>query len=84
MLKIEIDREDDGRWIKDVPALPGVLAYGATAAEARGKASGLALRIIADRIEPGDPAGRGTGLALSRVSGWTSTPAGAVLRIASQ
>ena len=38
MLKIEIEREDDGRWLAEVPALPGVLSYGATEDEARAKA----------------------------------------------
>ena len=51
MLTIEIDREEDGRWIGEVPELPGVLVYGATEAEARNKAAALALRVIADRIE---------------------------------
>ena len=51
MLKIEIEREDDGRWIGEVPDLPGVMAYGATEAEARTKVTALALRVIADRIE---------------------------------
>lgn len=55
MLKIELEREDDGRWIAEVPALPGVLAYGKTEAEARARAIALALRAIADRIESGDP-----------------------------
>ena len=55
MLKIEIAREDDGRWIGEVPALPGVMAYGKTRAEARSKAEALALRVIADRIEHGEP-----------------------------
>lgn len=54
MLSIEIEREEDGRWIAEVPALPGVLAYGATAAEARNKATALALRVMADRIEHGE------------------------------
>ncbi len=54
MLKIEIAREDDGRWIGEVPSLPGVLVYGATEAEARAKAEALALRVIADRIEHGE------------------------------
>jgi predicted RNase H-like HicB family nuclease len=54
MLKIEVEREDDGRWIGEVPGLPGVLAYGATEAEARVKATALALRVIADRIENGE------------------------------
>ena len=51
MFKIELDRENDGRWIAEVPALPGVLAYGDTEAEARAHAMSLALRIIADRID---------------------------------
>ena len=55
MLKIEVEREDDGRWIGEVPDLPGVLAYGATEAEARVKTTALALRVIADRIEHGEP-----------------------------
>lgn len=55
MLKIEIEREQDGRWIAEVPALPGVLAYGASEAEARARAIALALRVIADRIENGEP-----------------------------
>jgi predicted RNase H-like HicB family nuclease len=51
---VEIDRESDGRWIVEVPELPGVLVYGATrdVALARGKA--LALRVIADRLEHGE------------------------------
>jgi predicted RNase H-like HicB family nuclease len=55
MLKIEIEREADGRWIGEVPELPGVLAYGATEAEARRKVTALALRVIADRIEHSEP-----------------------------
>jgi predicted RNase H-like HicB family nuclease len=54
MLTIETEREDDGRWIGEVTALPGVQAYGATEAEARSKAAALALRVIADRIEHGE------------------------------
>lgn len=55
MLKLEVDREEDGRWIAEVPALPGVLAYGETEAKARAHAIALALRVIADRIEKGEP-----------------------------
>ena len=55
MLKIEIEREEDGRWIGEVPALPGVLVYGETESEARTKATALAFRVIADRIEHGQP-----------------------------
>ncbi len=55
MLKIESEREEDGRWIAEVPALSGVLTYGATEAEARAKVKALALRVIADRLENGEP-----------------------------
>jgi len=55
MLKIEIEREEDGRWIGEIPALPGVMAYGASEAEARTRTAALAFRVIADRIENGEP-----------------------------
>jgi predicted RNase H-like HicB family nuclease len=55
MLKIESEREDDGRWIAEIPALPGVLAYGASETEARVRAQVLALRVIADRLDQGEP-----------------------------
>ena len=51
---IECEREDDGRWLAEVPELPGVLAYGKTAAEAQAKAQVLALRVLAERIEHGE------------------------------
>jgi predicted RNase H-like HicB family nuclease len=54
MLRIETEREDDGRWLAEVPGLPGVLSYGVTDAEARSKAMALALRIIAERMENGE------------------------------
>ena len=53
-MRVEVEREEDGRWIGEVPALPGVLAYGATAEEAKAKAAALALRVIADRLENGE------------------------------
>jgi predicted RNase H-like HicB family nuclease len=55
MLKIESGRETDGRWIAEVPALPGVLVYGGSEAEASAKAKALALRVIADRLDNGEP-----------------------------
>jgi predicted RNase H-like HicB family nuclease len=55
MLRIEIDREDDGRWLAEAPDLPGVMTYAATEAEARIKVQALALRVVADRIEHGEP-----------------------------
>jgi predicted RNase H-like HicB family nuclease len=51
---IECVREDDGRWLAEVPQLPGVLAYGATRDEAMAKAQVLALRVIAERLEHGE------------------------------
>lgn len=54
MLAIEIKREEDGRWIAEVPDLPGVMTYGETADEARHKAEALALRVLADRLENGE------------------------------
>jgi predicted RNase H-like HicB family nuclease len=50
-LTIEHEREEDGRWLAEVPELPGVLAYGATADEAMAKAEVLALRVLAERLE---------------------------------
>ena len=51
---VEIEREEDGRWIAEVVALPGVLVYGASREEALAKAEVLALRVLADRIEHGE------------------------------
>jgi len=48
---IEHEQESDGRWLAEVPELPGVMAYGATSMEAMSKAEVLALRVIADRLE---------------------------------
>ena len=50
-ITIEHEREEDGRWLAEVPELPGVLAYGTTPDEAMGKAEALALRVLADRLE---------------------------------
>jgi predicted RNase H-like HicB family nuclease len=59
---VEIEREDDGRWIADVVALPGVLAYGASRDEALARAEVLALRVLADRLEHGETIPEVTGL----------------------
>lgn len=48
---IEHAREEDGRWLAEVPELPGVLAYGTTVDEAVAKAEVLALRVLAERLE---------------------------------
>lgn len=51
---IETDREEGGRWIADIPDLPGVTAYGGTREEAIARAEALALRVLADRLEHGE------------------------------
>jgi predicted RNase H-like HicB family nuclease len=53
-LLIEIDREEDGRWIGEVLDLPGVMAYGETREQAIARVQALALRVIADRLEQGE------------------------------
>lgn len=53
-MKIEIEREDDGRWIAEVPELPGVMVYGQSRDEAISKVKALALRVLADRLEQGE------------------------------
>jgi predicted RNase H-like HicB family nuclease len=49
--EVEFDREDDGRWIADVPSLPGVMAYGASQDEAFRQVEAIGLRVLADQIE---------------------------------
>jgi predicted RNase H-like HicB family nuclease len=53
-LTVEIEQEDDGRWIAEVLELPGVLAYGQSPEEATAKVQALALRVVADRLEHGE------------------------------
>ena len=48
---VEIEREDDGRWLAEVPALPGAMAYGQDRAEVVARVQALALRVIAERLE---------------------------------
>ena len=55
MLKIEVEQESDGRFIAEVPQLPGVTAYGQTRKQAIEKVEALALRTLADRVEQGEP-----------------------------
>ena len=50
-LTVELEQEIDGRWLAEVPELPGVLAYGATRPEAVARVQALALRVIADRLD---------------------------------
>ena len=61
-LIIETEEETDGRWLAEVPELPGVLAYGQTRAEAVSRVEVLALRVLADCIEAGDPVPQAVGV----------------------
>lgn len=51
---VELEREDDGRWIAEVPSLPGVMVYAQTRDEAMARVEALALRVLADRLEHGE------------------------------
>lgn len=51
---IELEQEVDGRWMAEIVALPGVLAYGMTPTDATAKVQALALRVLADRMEQGE------------------------------
>jgi predicted RNase H-like HicB family nuclease len=51
---VDIERENDGRWIGEVSELPGVLAYGSSREEAVAKAKALAFRVLADRLDRGE------------------------------
>ena len=59
---IETEREADGRWIAEIPALPGVLAYNATREESVSRVKALALRVSAERLEHGELIGELDGL----------------------
>ena len=50
-MNVEIEREDDGRWIAEIPELPGVVVYGDTRKQAIARVEALALRVMADRLE---------------------------------
>jgi predicted RNase H-like HicB family nuclease len=52
---IEIGQEDDGRWLAEAPDLPGPLAYGPTRQEAMERAQALSPRVLADRLDHGEP-----------------------------
>lgn len=53
-LTVQLEREEDGRWIAEVLGIPGALVYGQSRQEAPGRAQALALRVLADRIEHGE------------------------------
>lgn len=51
---VDVERENDGRWLCEMPELAGVLVYGATRNEAISRAKALAFRVLADRLEHGE------------------------------
>jgi predicted RNase H-like HicB family nuclease len=51
---VEIEKEKDGRWIAEIPQIPGAMAYGRTRAQAVSRVKALALRVLAERIEHGE------------------------------
>jgi predicted RNase H-like HicB family nuclease len=53
-MRIEIEQEEDGRWLSEIPDLPGVMAYGPTREEAVARVKALALRVLAERLEHGE------------------------------
>jgi predicted RNase H-like HicB family nuclease len=54
VLTIELDQEEDGRWMAEVVEIPGALAYGTTSGQARAKAQAIALRALADQLDHGE------------------------------
>jgi predicted RNase H-like HicB family nuclease len=53
-LRVELEREEDGRWIAEIPSMPGVMVYGGTRDDALRAVEALALRVLADRLESGE------------------------------
>jgi predicted RNase H-like HicB family nuclease len=53
-LTIELEREADGRWLAEVPELPGTMSYGQSRSDALARVQALALRVIAERLEHGE------------------------------
>lgn len=53
-LTVELETEEDGRWIAEVLEIPGTLVYGATREDALASAQALALRVLADKLEHGE------------------------------
>lgn len=54
MIRVETEQEEDGRWLAEIPQLPGVMTYGASRTDAISRAEALALRVLADRLEHGE------------------------------
>jgi len=55
-MRVEVEQEEDGRWLAEAPALPGVMAYGDTRDEAVNRVETLALRVLAEQLERGERA----------------------------
>lgn len=55
-MTVEVEQETDGRWIAEIPAIPGAMVYGQTKPEAVAKVEALVLRILADRLDHGEDA----------------------------
>ena len=55
-MTIELEQEADGRWIAEVPGIPGAMVYGSTKEDAVSRVEALVLRILADRLEHGEAA----------------------------
>lgn len=62
---VEIEQEDDGRWVAEVPDLPGTMAYGGSKQEAIARAEALALRVLTERLEHGEPLPSAGGISTS-------------------
>ena len=54
-LAVKVEQEMDGRWIGEVPELPGVMAYGTTRDEAVARVRAISMRVLAERLEHGEP-----------------------------
>ncbi len=54
ILSIEFEQESDGRWLAEVPSLPGVMTYGNTQTDAGARVQAIALRVLAERLEHGE------------------------------
>ena len=59
-LTIETEREEDGRWLAEVMEFAGVMAYGESREDAMRRVRALALRVVAERMEQGEPSARTT------------------------
>lgn len=56
VMRVDVEQEQDGRWLAEVSALPGAMAYGGTKQEAVARVEALVLRILADKVEHGEEA----------------------------